>query len=84
MRENRPYGSMRGGARMQKELATTACLILCALARLLYWFCRHAQPNAEALGYYRMSLRDENPQPQILVSEHRRWTPVNRKSAIGE
>jgi len=36
MRENRLSGSMRGGASKQKELATAACSILRALARLLY------------------------------------------------
>jgi hypothetical protein len=37
MRENRPSGSMRGGASKPKELATAACLTLRALARLLYY-----------------------------------------------
>jgi len=36
MRENRLYGSMRGGARKQRKLATAAGSIPHALARLLY------------------------------------------------
>ena len=52
MRENRLYGSMRGGARTQRKLAIAAGSIPHALARLLYFGSGNGQTRFAATKRY--------------------------------
>jgi hypothetical protein len=60
MRENRLYGSMRGGAVWSRELTITVGLIPSLPARLLYWRAFGLQPGVETPGYSQLSLRDKH------------------------
>jgi hypothetical protein len=59
MRENRPYGSMRGDAGPMTPTTTVGSIHSPPSPTLLTPF-YHRPPNVETLGYCRTSLKDED------------------------